>query len=115
MLWLVNIHTIHIIRISAMCDMDQENMLYWSTSNHHANLYIGEWQGWTRLSPPAAIHLTEARAMQTPASAYPGTLPTYAESTQLTLGLRPYGSTSYELATPCGAMNHHIQPNSSFN
>jgi len=35
---LVNIHTIHIIRISAKCDMDQENMFFWSASNRHANL-----------------------------------------------------------------------------
>ena len=29
----INIHTIHIIRISAKCDIDQENMPYWSASN----------------------------------------------------------------------------------
>ena len=38
--------------------------------------------------------------MQTPASPYQGTLPMYAESTQLTPGLRPYGLTSYKLGTP---------------
>jgi len=96
-------------------------MPYWFASNRHANLdsYVpneqGECQGRIGLSPPVAIHLTEARDMQTPTSPYPGTSPTYAESTQQTPGLRPYGSTSYELGTPCGAMNHHIQPNSSFN
>ena len=101
--------------------MDQENMPYGSASNYHANLdsYIPNEQGGMprtdRVSPPAAIHLTKARAMQTPASPYPGTSPTYAESTQLNPRLRPYGSTSYESGTPCGARNHHIQPNSSFN
>ena len=47
MLWLFNIHTFHIIRISAKCDMDQENMPYWSASNRHANLdsYIPNEEG----------------------------------------------------------------------
>jgi len=49
--------------------MDQENMLYWSASNRHANLdsYIpnksAECEGQTGLSPSATIHLNEARAM----------------------------------------------------
>jgi len=51
--------------------------------------------------------------MQTLASPYPGTMPTYIETTQLTTGLRPYGSTSYELGTPYGMMNHHVQLSSN--
>jgi hypothetical protein len=54
---------------------------------------VGDYEGWTGLSPPATYPSTVGHEMHSPASIYLGTSPAYIGTTQIPLGPRPYGST----------------------
>jgi hypothetical protein len=67
---------------------------------------VGEFKGRTGLSPPAAYPSIVEREMQSPAPIYPGTLPVYIVTTQVTHAPRPYESTGKEL----GRTQRHDEP-----
>ena len=52
-----------------------------------------DYKGRTGLSPPTAYPSTVGHEMHSPTPIYPGTSPTYIETTQIPLGPRPYRST----------------------
>jgi hypothetical protein len=52
---------------------------------------VGDYEGRTGLSPPAAYPSTVGHEMHSSAPTYPGTSPTYIGTTQIPSSLRPYG------------------------
>jgi hypothetical protein len=56
-------------------------------------LNVGDYEGWTWLSPPTAYPSTVGHEMYSPTPIYLGTSPAYIGTTETPWGPRPYGST----------------------
>jgi hypothetical protein len=87
---IVGDHTYTWLRVRAMHEMGREATEYWSTSNlmwqfrfltptHQTN--VGDYKGWTGLSPPTAYPSTREREMHPPIPLYPSTTPAYKKTT----------------------------------
>jgi hypothetical protein len=67
---------------------------------------MGDYKGWTGLSPLAAYSSTGEYKMYSPVFPYPSTMLAYTETTQIPLGPRPYRSIGKEL----GHTRRHDEP-----
>jgi hypothetical protein len=69
---------------------------------------VGDYKGWTGLSPPTVYPSTVERETYSPVPSYPSTMLAYIETTQIPLGPLPYGSIGKGLGQPESMMNHHL-------